>query len=63
MTQQQPAIVCLQETFLKANDDITIKKTHQSYNFINNTGRLVSQSLLGTTYLKAKSTSTLNSKQ
>ena len=38
MTQQQSAIVCLQETFLKTNDDITIKKTHQSYNFINNTG-------------------------
>ena len=36
MTQQQPAIVCLQETFLKTNDDITIKN-HQSYNFINNT--------------------------
>ena len=35
MTQQQPAIVCLQETFLKTDDDITIK-THQSYNFINN---------------------------
>ena len=37
MTQQQPAIVYLQETFLKTNDDITIKN-HQSYNFINNTG-------------------------
>ena len=41
MTQQQPAIVCLQETFLKTNDDITIKK-HQSYNFINNTGHNIS---------------------
>ena len=37
MTQQQPAIVYLQETFLKTDDDITIKK-HQNYNFINNTG-------------------------
>ena len=41
MTQQQPAIVCLQETFLKTNDDITIKN-HQSYNFINNTGHRAS---------------------
>ena len=35
MIQQQSAIVCLQETFPKTNDDITIKK-YQSYNFINN---------------------------
>ena len=41
MTQQQPAIVFLQETFLKTDDDITIKK-HQSYNFINNTGHRAS---------------------
>ena len=41
MTQQQPAIVCLQETFLKTDDDITIKN-HQSYNFINNTGHRAS---------------------
>ena len=40
MTQQQPAIVCLQETF-KTNDDITIKN-YQSYNFINNTGHRAS---------------------
>ena len=37
MTQQQAAIVCLQETFLKTSDDNTIK-THQIYNFISNTG-------------------------
>ena len=41
MTQQQPAIVCLQETFLKTDDDITIKN-HQSYNFINNSGHRAS---------------------
>ena len=41
MTQQQPAIVCLQETFLRTNDDITIKN-HQSYNFINITGHRAS---------------------
>ena len=41
MTQQQPAIVCLQETFLKTNDDITIKN-HQNYNFINNTSHRAS---------------------
>ena len=41
MTQQQRAIVCLQETFRKTNDDITIKN-HQSYNFINNTGHRAS---------------------
>ena len=37
MTHLQHAISCLQETFLKTNDDITIKN-HQSYNHINNTG-------------------------
>ena len=37
MMHLQPAIVCLQETFLKTNDDIKIKN-HQSYNYINNTG-------------------------
>ena len=37
MTRLQPAIVCLQETFLKTNDDIT-KTNHQRYNHINNTG-------------------------
>ena len=41
MTQHQPAIVCLQETFLKTNDDTTIKN-HQSYNFIYNTGHRAS---------------------
>ena len=41
MTQQQPAIVCLQEIFLKTDDDITIKN-HQSYNFINNSGHRAS---------------------
>ena len=37
MTHLQPAIVCLQETFLKTNDDII--KNHQSYNHINNTNQ------------------------
>ena len=37
MTHLQPAIVCLQETFLNTNDAITIRN-HQSYNYINNTG-------------------------
>ena len=41
MTQQQPAIICHQKTFLKTNDDITIKN-QQSYNFINNTGHRAS---------------------
>ena len=41
MTHLQPAIVCLQETFLKTNDDMTIKN-HQSYNYINNTGHTAS---------------------
>ena len=37
MMHNQPAIVCLQETLLKTDDDIKIKN-HQSYNYINNTG-------------------------
>ena len=37
MTQLQPTIVCLQETFLKTNDVITIEN-HQSYNYTHNTG-------------------------
>ena len=65
MTQQQPTIVWLQETFLKTNDDITIKNTKVTISStIPVIGlQVVSQSLLETTYLKAKSTIKLNSKQ
>ena len=37
----QPTIIFLQETFLKANDDIKIKN-HENYNYIHNTSHRAS---------------------
>ena len=37
----EPAIICLQETFLKTNDDIIIKN-YKAYNYIHNTGHQAS---------------------